>query len=431
MVPADRPRLTSQVANKLPYGVAIEWKGEQRLLQTGKPDLLVAEKEQWRQTGRAAGAAGGYRQERVDTDPRKLVIKPLAKHLQGQMWADKLQELIEGCEGVEGVESVGFSPDRHPGFRMRGVVAFVVFHTVEQRDAALVDNRVIWALLGTEFQLGNKQITIEAKDPERNTALDRKEAGQVGGGKRPRKEVVSLPRPLGSAVAGGAQGRGRGGGTRGQGVWESRPTIADEHGKAMDRGGEEAIREMEQQNNDQLVERLGRQINELFAGLTLKQEEANRRLNEENLAIRRQMVELEKEKWEQNNRMEQLMGAILGQLGGQVVPAEPGSAEMTPVRGSRPAVVVPEMPGTQEKQARPGVLAPQGARANETASAASPGSLGAGEAGETEKRSQMLEEALRDVLATGTNLTEFLQAKGHGEVVGMINSGSQMAPVSK
>jgi hypothetical protein len=261
VAPADRPRLTSQVANKLPYGVGIEWKGEQRLLQTGKPDLLVAEKEQWRQTGRAAGAAGGYRQERVDTDPRKLVIKPLAKHLQGQMWADKLQELIEGCDGVEGVESVGFSPDRHPGFRMRGVVAFVVFSTVEQRDAALVDNRVAWALLGTEFQLENRQISIEAKDPERNTALDRREAGLVGGGKRPRKEVVALPRPLGSAMAGGAQGRGRGGGSRGQGV-----TIDDEQGRAMDRGGEEAIREMEKLANDRLVEQLGRQMKELFLG---------------------------------------------------------------------------------------------------------------------------------------------------------------------
>ena len=102
--PADRPRLTTQVAGKLPLGVAIEWKGEQRLLQTGKPDLLVTEKEQWRQTGRVAGAAGGasgYKQERVDTDPKKLAIQPLAKHLQGQMWADRLQEVIEGCEGVE------------------------------------------------------------------------------------------------------------------------------------------------------------------------------------------------------------------------------------------------------------------------------------------------------------------------------------------
>ena len=142
------------------------------------------------------------------------------------------------------MESVGFSPDRHPGFRRRGVVAFVVFQTVEQRDAALMDSRVIWALLGTEFQLEKRQIIIEAKDPERNTGLDRREAERVGGGKRPRKEVVALPRPLGSTVADGAQGRGRGGGTAG--VWESRPTISDEQGKAMDRGGGEAIRKMEQ-----------------------------------------------------------------------------------------------------------------------------------------------------------------------------------------
>ena len=82
-------------------------------------------------------------------------------------------------------------------------------------------------------------------------------------------------------------------------MWESRPTISDDHGKAMDRGGGEAIRKMEQQENDQLAERLGKQMQELFAGLTLKQEEDNRRLKEENQAIRRQMVEMEKEKWKQ------------------------------------------------------------------------------------------------------------------------------------
>ena len=58
VAPTDKPRLTTQVANKLPYGVNIEWSGEQRLLQTGKPDLLVAAKEKLRQNGRAAGAAG-------------------------------------------------------------------------------------------------------------------------------------------------------------------------------------------------------------------------------------------------------------------------------------------------------------------------------------------------------------------------------------
>ena len=105
-----------------------------------------------------------------------------------------------------------------------------------------------------------------------------------------------MPKPLGRTVADGTQGRGRGDGTRSQGVWESRPTIVDEHGQAMDRGRGVAIRKMEEQENDQLVERLGRQMKELFAGLTLKQEEDSRRLKEENLAIRKQMVELEKEK---------------------------------------------------------------------------------------------------------------------------------------
>ena len=43
---------------------------------------------------------------------------------------------------MEVVESVGFSLDRYPGFHRRGVVVFVVFQTIEQRDAALVDQRV-------------------------------------------------------------------------------------------------------------------------------------------------------------------------------------------------------------------------------------------------------------------------------------------------
>ena len=156
-------------------------------------------------------------------------------------------------------------------------------------------------------------ITCVAKDPELNTALDKREAEQVGGGKRLRKEEAALPKPLDRAEAGGAPDRGRGGDTSRQGVWESRPTIADEQGQAMDRGGGETIRRTEQQENDQLVERLGRQMKELFTGLTLKQED-NRRLREENLAITKQMLELKKERWEQNNRMELLMGAVLRQM---------------------------------------------------------------------------------------------------------------------
>ena len=146
--PPGMGRQTEMVAHKLPYGVHIEWQGEQRLLETGKPDLLVEEKGQW---SRAGGARLEFSQAREDENPRKLVIKPLAKHLKGGMWADKLQKVLEGCEGVDGVESVGFSPDRHPGFRNRSVVAFVVFKTAEQRNAVLEYGKVIWGLYTTDF----------------------------------------------------------------------------------------------------------------------------------------------------------------------------------------------------------------------------------------------------------------------------------------
>ena len=101
------------------------------------------------------------------------------------------------------------------------------------------------------------------------------------------------------------------------------------------------------------------------------------------------------------------------------------------MRGSRPAVVMPEMPSTHQKQARLVVLAPQGAGDNETASAVSPRSLEAQEAAELARKSQMLEEALRDMVASGTDVSRFLQSKGHHEVAGMIGSGSQLAPASE
>ena len=75
-----------------------------------------------------------------------------------------------------------------------------------------------------------------------------------------------------------------------------------------------------------MVEQLGLQMRELFTGLTIKQEEDNRRLREENLAIKKQMLELEKEKMQQNCRMEQLMTALLGQMReGQPIPMQAAS----------------------------------------------------------------------------------------------------------
>jgi hypothetical protein len=192
----------------------------------------------------------------------------------------------------------------------------------------------------------------------------------------------------------------------------------------MDRGGEEAIREMEKLANDQLVEQLGRQMKELFSGLALKQEEENRRLREENMAIRKQMVELEKEKLDQNGRMEQLMTAMLQQMqqmgGGQPLGGQPASAEVTPVRPSKPAVVMPVMPRTQEKQDRTGVLARQGGTGSNSTREQEV------ELAELRARSREMEAALRDVMTEGEGagmLARLLEAKGHGGVVGMIASG--------
>ena len=46
---------------------------------------------------------------------------------------------------------------------------------MEQRNAALVDEEVCYALLDTEFQLADRLMRCEAKDPALNVALDRRE----------------------------------------------------------------------------------------------------------------------------------------------------------------------------------------------------------------------------------------------------------------
>ena len=409
-----------QVAGKLVYGVNIEWQGEQRPLATGKPDELVVEKGQFSR----AGGAKKVGQAREDENPRKLVIKPLAKHLKGQMWADRLEEVLEATEGVDGVESVGFSPDRHPGFRNRGVVAFVVFKTVEQRDAVLELGNVIWGLYTTDFQLEEKRMEIKAADTGVDKALDRQRSQQPGGGKRHRGVEVAVPKPLDKQRTGGvgvwagggqASGRDSGGGTGG-------PTIADEQGVAMDRGGEEAIGRMEQEAGDRVMVRLSEQMRELFGSLAVKQDEENRRLREENMRLQRQMVE-------QNSRIEQMMVVLMGQRGGDQLipvgpamqPASPASTEVTPVKGRQATVVMPALPGTQgpaslEKRDRSAVVT---------------GQPGAEAIAEMVRSNQAMRAALQDVLAAeggGAGMAHFMQSNGHGGVIGMIESGGVMPP---
>ena len=133
----------------------------------------------------------------------------------------------------------------------------------------------------------------------------------------------------------------------------------------MDRGGGGALREMSRQANELLVEQLGNQMHELFTAMTLKQEEDNMKLTEENLAIKKQMMELGKEKMQHNNLMELLMIALVRQVGGVPLPSQAADQEMTPERRGRLEEVVDQAaafrrmteedaPGTQPKQARPG-----------------------------------------------------------------------------
>ena len=101
------------------------------------------------------------------------------------------------------------------------------------------------------------------------------------------------------------------------------------------------------------------------------------------------------------------------------------------------------MPSTQQKQARPVVVAQQwmpagspgvaqqAADISGAAPAVRTGGLDVQEVAELKERRQTMEGALRDVMTTGQGATAssgFLQARGHNEVVGMI--GSEGVPLS-
>ena len=419
--PVNKKMAIQHAIKQLREGVMIEWKNEQRMLKTGDPALVLEQKQEW---SKKSGAIS-HRKEREDTDGRKLVIKPLAKSCSGQACADRMLKQLE-VMGVEGAETIGFSPDKNPELNRRGVVGFVVFETTEQMQAAEKEQKACWALLGTEFQLLNRPMWCVAKDPDRNVALDRREAKQTGAAKRLRGAERSggvwgqrgLPKPLGKEAAPGGS-TGAGGSTSQQGGGDSRPVIEDEAGRPMDRGGEEAIREMDELAKDQLMEQLGKQINELFTGLVKKQEEDNRKLREENEDIRKQMMQ-------QNSRLEELMTVMLTKMG-EVQPVSPGSplsTEVTPEKGRR--CVMPVMPSTQQRQVRAGALAKQDKQAA--------GDSDNQEVAELRRRNQAMENALRCVMSTDEStgmMQKFMQEKGHSEVVGIITAGGAMPSVTK
>ena len=231
---------------KLVYGYSVQWAGEIRMVITGNADLLQRQKLQ-----RSPESLATHRQERAQTDMRKLVLKPLAKHCKGQEYCDRLQAMLTAA-GLSGIQSVGFFLDNYPENPRSGVVGFVVFAAQEQRDAAITDCKASHALMGSEFQLGTRIIRSEQKDPERNLALDRLENDTVAQatGKETAEQQATRRKEQ-------RQGAWQGGGM----------TITDEKGKVMQRGGEAALQQMQEQANSNLTAALAVKVNQLFASL--------------------------------------------------------------------------------------------------------------------------------------------------------------------
>ena len=57
-----------------------------------------------------------------------------------------------------------------------------------------------------------------------------------------------------------------------------------------------------------------------------------------------------------------------------------------------------------------------------------PGQLDAEGIAEMVRSHQAMKEALKDCMAQGAGMTDFMQTRGHHEVVGMIESGGVMPP---
>jgi hypothetical protein len=203
---ADNELQVSAMIKKLVYGYSVEWAGGTRLVITSKADLLQRQKLQ-----RSAQSLADHRRERLTTDIRKMVLKPLSKACKGQEQGDKMRTML-ATAGLEGIRSVSFSPDKYPDNPRSGVVGFVVFAEQVQRDAAITDGKASLAPRGTEFQLGTRIIRCEQKDPERNRALNRLEKdtiAQATGRETARQQVARRKEQRQGAWQGGGHRQSR------------------------------------------------------------------------------------------------------------------------------------------------------------------------------------------------------------------------------
>ena len=398
---ADRELKVEAMIKKLVHGYSIEWAGGTRLVVTSKADQLQRQKLR-----RSAQSLADHRKERLTTDVRKMVLKPLSKTCKGEEQANKVLAMLAGV-GLEGIQSVSFSPDKYPDNPRSGVVGFVVFAEQAQRDAAITGDRASMALRSSEFQLGTRIIRCEQKDPDRNLALDRLEQDTVAQatGKETAQQQADRRKAL-------RQGAWQGGGM----------TITDERGTVLQRGGGAALQQMQGQANSDLTAALAVRVNQLFASFnqkfeasrreeTRKADEAIRLMQEENAALRRQMLDMEAARQEQDRKMGIVLEGIMARLGAGPLPL---AEVMTPPR-SGAGQYAPQaiQAGGAPQQVREAPATNSRPAARQTVAVPVPEA----ETG----RGRAMEAALRGMMGTGgEEMLQLLRNSGHEGVASML-----------
>ena len=97
--PVGEKQVVTHAIKQLREGVSIEWKGEQRVLKTGKADLLLVEGEQW---SKNSGASPHRKEREKSTQTQEADHQATAQALQGAglQWQDgQAAGGLGGCRG--------------------------------------------------------------------------------------------------------------------------------------------------------------------------------------------------------------------------------------------------------------------------------------------------------------------------------------------
>jgi hypothetical protein len=217
-------------------------------------------------------------------------------------------------------------------------------------------------------------------------------------------------------------------------------TITDEGGTVLQRGGEAALQQMQEQANSDLTAALAVKVNQLFASFnqkveasgreeTRKADEAIRLMQEENAALRRQVLEMEAARLEQDKKLGTVLEGIMARLGAGPLPL----AEVTtPPRGGKGQYVpaAPHANRTPDWMANNSFLPPS-SQAGETPQQGreAPATNSRPVARQTEApvpeadatRGSAMEAALRGMMDTrGEAMLQLLRNSGHEGVASML-----------